>query len=174
LRVKTTRFGELKIEDGKVIEMPDGMAGFSERHFIILNPEKGGPFCWFQALENPDLAFVVVEPARFAPDYQVKLTREEYDKLQLEPGDETVLLTTVTMNPDPRLITINLQGPIVINPVRMTARQVVLEGNFPARRLLPERREPVAARVASAAQFPTIMPAVSSLSCTMNLALACA
>ena len=142
MKVITTRFGELELEDGKVIAMPEGMVGFSERRFIILNPENGGPFCWFQAVDNPDLAFVVVDPVRFFPEYRVKPTREECDKLQLEPGAETVLLCVATMAANPRQITINLQGPIVVNPDAMIAIQLVLDGNHATRQLLFAPREP--------------------------------
>lgn len=127
MKVQSSRFGELKIEESKVIEMPDGMVGFEERRFIILSPEDGGNFCWLQSIDNPDLAFVVVEPATFIADYGVKLTREEYDKLQLEKGEEIILLAVTTMAPDPMEISVNLQGPIVINPAKMRGKQIVLE-----------------------------------------------
>lgn len=126
MRIMTSRFGELEIDEDKTIEMPEGMVGFSENRFIILHPDKG-PFCWFQAVDNPDLAFVVVDPTQFVPDYRVKLTQDEYDKLKLASGDEIVLLSVVTMASDPRRITMNLQGPIVINPSGMIAKQIVLE-----------------------------------------------
>ncbi len=148
MNVTTTRFGELELEDDKVISIPDGMVGFSERRFFILNPENGGPFCWFQAVDNPALAFVVIDPARFFPEYQVKLSREEYDKLQLEPGDDTLLLCVVTMAADPRQITTNLQGPIVVNPASRIARQLVLEGNHATRQpLFPPRDTAVAGKI---------------------------
>jgi len=173
LKVTTRRFGRLEIEEGKVISMPEGMAGFRERRFIMLNPDMGGPFCWFQAIDNPDLAFVVVDPSPFAPGYQVKLTREEYDKLLLEEGDEIVIVTVVTMAPDPRQATVNLQGPVVINPARMTALQVVLEGNIPTRRLLfgPDR---AATEGDGERRIPGEMPRISSLSCGLNSVQACA
>jgi flagellar assembly factor FliW len=170
LRVSTTRFGELELEENKFISMPDGMVGFSERQFVILNPENGGPFCWFQALDNPGLSFVVVDPVRFFPDYQVKLTREEYDKLQLEPGDETILLCVATMAPDPRQITINLQGPIVVNPAGMLARQVVLDGNHAARQLLFAPREPAAAGKNRKVQSPHAVHGVATIYSAMGLA----
>ena len=172
MRVTTTRFGELELENGKVISMPDGMVGFNERQFFILNPGNGGPFSWFQALDNPGLAFVVVDPDQFFPEYQVKLTREEYDKLQLEPGDEMVLLCVATMAPDPRQITINLQGPIVVNPAKMIARQVVMDGNYASRHLLFAPREPATPGKAQKAQHPLAVPRVSALNSGMSPGLA--
>jgi flagellar assembly factor FliW len=173
VKVITTRFGEQEIEEDKIIVMPEGMAGFGERNFIILNPENGGPFCWFHATDNPDLAFVVVEPSQFVSGYQVRLTREEYDKLLLEEGGEIVILTVVTMAPDPRLITVNLQGPIVINPARMTALQVVLEGNYTTRCLLFNRESAMSENY-SARQKVSEMPRLSSLFSGLKPVRACA
>lgn len=175
MRVTTTRFGELELEDGKVISMPDGMVGFREQRFVILNPGKGGAFCWLQSVDNPALAFVVVDPVRFFPDYQVKLTREEYDKLQLEPSADMILLCVVTMAPDPRQITVNLQGPIVVNPGGMIARQLVLEGHHTTRHLLFPPPEPTLAGKIQPVTPSLAMSGFSSLySSNIGLALACA
>jgi flagellar assembly factor FliW len=166
LRITTTRFGELELEDDKLITMPDGMVGFSERRFIILNPVNGGPFSWFQALENPFLTFVVVDPTPFFPGYRVKLTREEYAKLQLEPGDEIVLLCVATMSRDPRQITVNLQGPIVLNPACMIARQVVLEGEHTTRQpLFAARDHAFGGKITMATLVPRFSPLYSAAAC---------
>lgn len=172
MKVTSARFGVLDIEEGKVIAMPDGMAGFNEQRFIILNPGKP-PFYWYQAVDNPDLAFVVVNPAQFVADYQVKLTREESDKLLLVPHDEALILAVVTMAADPRQITINLQGPIVINPARMTARQMVLDGNYTTRAPLFGRREPLPLRSAAAEEAQVALSMVSLLSSGRNFVMAC-
>jgi len=126
LHVKSTRFGELEIEDGKVIEMPDGILGFNEKRFVLLSAGKG-PFHWLQAVDNHDLAFVVVDPKTCVPDYEVKLTAEEYRKLGLEKKSETVVLTVVTLDKNPLNTTLNLMGPVILNPENMTALQIVLE-----------------------------------------------
>ncbi len=133
MKIDTTRFGELNIDDAKVIQLTDGMIGFPERQFILLHPDHGGPFCWLQATGNPALAFVVIDPSGFIPDYRVKLTGEENEALRLAPEDELLLLSVVTMSPVPSDITINLQGPIVLNPASMTGRQVVLDASYPSR-----------------------------------------
>jgi flagellar assembly factor FliW len=128
IRVVSTRFGELEIAADKVISMPGGMLGFNEKRYILLSSGTG-PFCWLQAVDNPDIAFVVVDPQTAVPDFEVKLTADEYSQLGLRDNGEIVVLTVVTMDRNPLDITINLLGPIVINPETMTAIQVVFEGN---------------------------------------------
>ena len=56
------------------------------------------------------------------------LTPDEYDRLKLDPESaEVILLAVTTMAREARNITINLQGPIVVNPEKMMAKQIVLE-----------------------------------------------
>jgi flagellar assembly factor FliW len=128
MQVQTTRFGEQEVDDGKVIQMPEGMLGFAEKRFILLTPPKLGPFCWFQAVDNPDLAFIVVDATRCVPDHTFALTREEARVLELDERSDLLFLLVVTMAPNPRDITVNLRGPIALNPDRMVARQIVFEG----------------------------------------------
>lgn len=174
MKIKTARFGELEIDEEKVIQMPDGMVGFRENRFMFLNPEKG-PFCWLQAVENPELAFVVVDPTLFVPEYRVKLTQDEYDRLKIEGGDEIVLLSVVTMARDPRQITMNLQGPIVINPSRMIAKQIVLESVQAAtRHPIFSKSTPVAESVSPDGLRPTALSLVSSLFHDLGMATVCA
>jgi flagellar assembly factor FliW len=128
VNVMTTRFGAVEIDDDRIIEMPDGMIGFAERRFILLSPDNIGRFFWFQSVDNPALAFVVTDPTAFVPGYEVTLTPDEYDRLKLDPESaEVILMAVTTISHEARNITINLQGPIVVNPVKMMAKQIVLE-----------------------------------------------
>ncbi len=72
IRIETLRFGELEIADSDIITMDDGLLGFPEYHRYVLasNPDQA-PFLWLQCVDEPDLAFVVVNPYLFFPGYQV-------------------------------------------------------------------------------------------------------
>lgn len=144
MKIATTRFGELDLDDSKIIVMPDGIVGFPEKRFTLLTPENHAPFCWFQSVDNPALAFVVLDARQAFPDYKVSLTPEEYEKLQLDERSEVVILLVVTLASDPSNITVNLQGPVVLNPDRMIAKQIILEGGkFPTRHpLFTSRPDP--------------------------------
>jgi len=136
MKVKSTRFGEQEIEESKIIRMPAGMMGFAEaKRFVLLTPPKGGPFLWLQAVDDPDLAFVVVDAKECAPGYSFSLTEEEFKSLELvDQQSEVIFLLVVTMAPNPYDITVNLQGPVVLNPELMLARQIVLDGaSYPTR-----------------------------------------
>lgn len=127
MNVMTIRFGEIEIDEARIIEIPDGIIGFEDRRFIIIAPDKYGQFFWLQSVDSPELAFVVTDPVLFAPNYEVNLTSEEYGRLKLDPDSEAIILAVVTMASDVMEITLNLQGPIVVNPEKMIAKQVVFE-----------------------------------------------
>jgi flagellar assembly factor FliW len=128
LLIQSTRFGELSVDGDKVVEILGGILGFSESRFVLLTPEKG-PFHWLQSVENPDLAFVVVDPRSSVSEYEVKLNRDEHSRLGLSEASEVVVFAVVTMHMNPLDITMNLLGPLVVNPVNMKALQVVMEGS---------------------------------------------
>jgi flagellar assembly factor FliW len=127
VNVMTLRFGEIEIDETRIIEMPDGIIGFEDRRFVIISPDRYGQFFWLQSLDNPDLAFVVTDPALFVQGYEVNLTPDECERIGLDPDSAAIVLAVVTIARDVMEITINLQGPIVVNPARMLAKQIVLE-----------------------------------------------
>jgi flagellar assembly factor FliW len=131
VNINTLRFGEIEIDESRIIEMPEGMLGFADRRFIILSPDNNGRFFWLQSLDSPELAFVVTDPVYFVPAYEVNLTSDEYDQIKLGPDSEAIILSVVTMAGGVTEMTLNLQGPIVVNPVNLLAKQVVLgEGKY--------------------------------------------
>ena len=135
MQVNTSRFGIQEVEESKIIVIPDGMLGFpAEKRYILLTPPKLGPFLWLQSVDNPNLAFVVVDAKEQLPDYSFSLNMEEYTFLGFGEQAEVIYLLVVTMAPDPYDITVNLQGPIVLNPERMLAKQIVLDsGSYTTR-----------------------------------------
>lgn len=140
MKILTTRFGELDIDQCKIITFDEGIIGFPDRRFILLTPAESAPFCWLQSLDNGAIAFVVVDPTEFFPDYSVRITLEEKEKLMLGDGGTLTMLVIVTPAQDPLQITCNLQGPLVVNPEAMKAKQIVLdEGGFSTRHILFSR-----------------------------------
>jgi len=139
MKINTSRFGEIDVEAQSVVEMPEGMLGFGEfKKFVLIQHNQGSPFLWYQAVEEPNLAFVIVDPFTFFPDYEVMLTREDLDALgAVELGDLAVF-TVVVIPENPEDMTANLRGPVLINVKNRIARQVVLndERYSPHQRIL--------------------------------------
>ena len=125
MRVMTRRFGELEVADNDIITFPRGILGFEEvRQYILL--EGSGPFGFLQAIEEPDLTFVVVDPRTIVPEYKIEVPRQGVEEIGIEDANEAVVLTIVTIPAEPRKMTINLQAPLLINSSNRLAKQVVL------------------------------------------------
>ena len=127
MKVETTRFGTIEVQEDAVMTLVDGLLGFSEcTRFTMFSDEIGEPFKWMQSLENPSLAFVVVDPALILPKYQFSLQRDKVAALEVEQADDLQVYVIVTMAANILDITVNLQGPVVINKRNRVGTQIVL------------------------------------------------
>ena len=75
MKIDTRNFGKIEIEEEKVISFPDGIPGFQdEKRFVIINnPDKENPFQWLQSVNNPNLAFVIINPFFIKPNYDLDI-----------------------------------------------------------------------------------------------------
>jgi len=127
MKIKTSRFGEIEVDEQSVVNMPEGMLGFSEfKKFVLIQQDQGSPFLWYQAVDEPGLAFVIVDPFTFFPDYEVLLSREDLDALGATELGSLAVFSVVVIPENPEDMTANLRGPVLINVEKKTARQVVL------------------------------------------------
>jgi flagellar assembly factor FliW len=128
MQIETTRFGTIEVKDGSIVRMPVGMLGFEQCcQFVLLEDRPGSALRWLQSVDDPAVAFIVINPFEFFPEYEVELTDEQADALGLDDPNESVTFTTVTVSREEGKVTANLLGPIVINSRTLQARQIVLE-----------------------------------------------
>ena len=126
--IKTTRFGEISISEESILNIPEGMLGFEScKHFVLLETQPDSPFKWLQSVDEPHLAFMVINPLDFFPDYDIDLPDDDADMLGLNCPMDAALLTTVTLDPDEGRATTNLLGPVAINSQNLRAKQIVLQ-----------------------------------------------
>lgn len=128
--IKTGRFGQLSVGDDEIIEIPNGIMGFPEyTKYCLVDPGDDTLILWFQSLENADIAFPVLEPKIFKPDYTVRLSGAELRELKLQNINQSAVFSILTIPHDVSQMTANLKAPIVINLKDQIARQVVLQEN---------------------------------------------
>jgi flagellar assembly factor FliW len=100
----------------------------------LIEPEGAYPLKFLQSVETREVSFVCVNPAAIKPDYEVPLGEEEAEALHLEAPADAMILTLVVIPEDPRLMTTNLAGPLVINVKSRIGFQIVLTSDkFPLR-----------------------------------------
>ncbi len=125
MRIESNRLGTVMIDDSSIITMPDGLLGFeSHQRFALIPADEVGAYSWLHSVDDPQLAFLVVAPDFFFPDYAPDLPENEAALLELSDESDAQLLCLITITDDD--ITANLMGPVVLNVGTQVARQVVL------------------------------------------------
>jgi flagellar assembly factor FliW len=126
VNIVTTRFGLIPASELDLIRIPEGLVGFRQftQYVQFPDPEVSG-LSWLQSVTAPELAFGLVAPPLAMPDYRIEL--RPGDRTALELDDERSALVYVILNrSEGGGLTVNLQGPLVFNPVRRLGRQLVL------------------------------------------------
>ncbi len=124
MKINTTRFGEIEIEENKIIVFPLGIPGFDDLKRYVLIDYKD-PIQWLHAVDDPSVAFIVVNPFIMFPDYSVDIRDEEQLFLDIKVPDDLLILSILTVVN--KSITANLKAPLVMNTVNLKAAQIILD-----------------------------------------------
>lgn len=125
LTFTSARFGEFTVPAETVIEIPSGIIGFpNSNRFVML--EHKPPFSWLHSIDDPNLAFVVVDGFEFGQQFDVKPPIGDTDT-DLKAEDEYAILIVVTVRPDPRLTTANLKAPVFVNMRNRKGVQTIID-----------------------------------------------
>ena len=126
-----------------LLALAEPLPGFPDHRHYVLVPALGsgdgaGLLYWLQSVEPDGPRFLAVPARAYFPDYAPALPRAVRCELALEAGEEATLYCLVTVPAgDAGAATANLRAPLVVNPARGSARQVVLpDAAHPIRRLL--------------------------------------
>ena len=67
--INTARFGEIEIEEEKIIMFSAGIPAFEEeQEFVIIPYDEESPFVFLQSLKTEELAFLMTSPFVFFPE----------------------------------------------------------------------------------------------------------
>ncbi|EOS29488.1 hypothetical protein C807_02874 [Lachnospiraceae bacterium 28-4] len=148
MTLQTKVFGEVTIEEEKIITFPGGIIGFPDlTQFTLLHDEDDGiaTIHWLQSLQEPGFAMPVMDPLFVKEDYNPEIEDELLKVLGEWKQDELLVLVTVSVPQELEKMTVNLKGPIIINGANRKACQVIVEGDvykvkFPIYDILQARK----------------------------------
>ena len=148
MRANTRLFGEIDIEQEKIIVLPDGIVGFPDmKNFTLLFDEEkkdNVTIMWFQSMDEPQFAMPVMLPQVVKEDYNPTINDSLLEPLGDLNPDNTYVLVTVTVPPQIEKMTVNLKAPIIINTDTKKAAQLIVEDDvpvkFPIYEILKERK----------------------------------
>ena len=135
MKCQSTRFGTFEVNDDTLLVFPSGILGFPDwTKYVMLDHDTDAPFKWLQCVEEPQLAFVILDPAIFKPDFQITITTDALIEIQKQDNDELSVVTILTIpSGDPSGVTANLRGPLVMNHRTRLCKQLVLAEDLPTR-----------------------------------------
>lgn len=127
--INTRHFGEIELKEEGVLQFDAGLPGFEQiKKFIIIDsPEEESPFKWLQSIDEPQLAFAIVNPFVFKEDYDFILSDETADKLEMSQEKDVAVYAIVVVPENLKDISMNLKAPIVINMKNRKAAQIILD-----------------------------------------------
>lgn len=132
MNITTKVFGEITIDDDKIIRFPSGIIGFPDltEFALVHDEEKGtGSIHWLQSLQEGAFAMPVMDPLLVMPEYNPEVDDELLKNIGEISEDELLVLVTVTVPSDLTKMTVNLKGPVIINAAEKKACQVIIEGD---------------------------------------------
>src|SRR4051812_49584324 len=129
--VRSAAISEVPAPTLPVIDFVAPVPGFPQhRQFLLVSRDNDGLLYELASVDDPELRFVVVPPAPFYPEYAPELAEESLDLLGISAAEVDGLLTllVVTVGSTPSQTTANLLAPILVDPVRLRALQLILAG----------------------------------------------
>ncbi|HOV39585.1 MAG TPA: flagellar assembly protein FliW [Spirochaetales bacterium] len=125
MQIRTKAYGPLEIDERQILQFPYGLIGFEQFKTFALLDAAQQPFYWLQSLDIPEIAFILINPLLFRPDYTPDVEKEDLEELELESPEDLLVFTIVTIPENQVRMTANLQGPILINRKRKIGRQSI-------------------------------------------------
>jgi flagellar assembly factor FliW len=125
--IHAINFGEIEISEDRVLHFKEGVPGFPNlRRFAMLEFEELKPFQYLQAVEDPPIALLVVNPFLIDPDYKFQLSKSDMEDIRATGTEEIAVYVVATIPDNPEEGTVNLMAPIVIHENQNCGKQVIL------------------------------------------------
>lgn len=129
MEIITKAMGKMDVPEDKIFEFPEGLYGFEDYKKFALLDSDYDPFLWLQSVDEPNLAFLIVDPFLICGDYETDIDDESLKKIDITKPEDIIIMTIVTIPATGTPITANFQGPLVINKSKKKCMQVILNDN---------------------------------------------
>lgn len=129
MKVNTKPYGLIDVDERQKILFPSGILGFENLQNYVLLDALQQPFYWLQSMDVQEIAFVLIDPTIFRPDYTPDVAASDLEEIELsgEEDENLLVFAIVTIPEDQKKMTANLQGPVIINRKTHTGRQCISE-----------------------------------------------
>ncbi len=135
MTIETRDFGKIDISEDGILTFELPILGFeAQKQFVILyDDELGDALGWLQSVDDKDVCFIIMDPHTVFDGYAPKIAPDILSKLKLAAQADAVFRSLVVVPAQTGIATVNLKSPLVINPAKKLAAQVVLDQDYPVR-----------------------------------------
>jgi len=130
---KTKYFGEVDLDENKVLNFDEGILGFEDyKRWTILydvEDERESTINWLQSLDEAQVAIPIINPFNVVGDYNPTVNDDYLEVLGDFNDDDLIVMNTLTVPADVKQTTCNLRAPFIINAKNNKGVQVVVEGD---------------------------------------------
>lgn len=127
--LETKHFGEIEIIEENVLSFDSGLPGFEniKKYIVIDNPDEQSIFKWLQSVDDPQLAFAVINPFQIRADYDFEISDEDATDLGIENNKDILVYSILVVPDDLTKVSMNLKAPVIINARNRKGAQIVLD-----------------------------------------------
>ena len=120
MQIKSKLFGDIEIQDDKIITFEKGLMGFEElkKYALVFDSDKPTPnkIMWLQSAEISDLAFPVIDPTIIIGEYNPVVEDEWLAPIgEYDTEEDLLVLSILTVPSDISKMTANVKAPLIIN-----------------------------------------------------------
>lgn len=132
MKIATKHFGEVDIDDSRIIEFEDGIFGFEdEKRFVVFTEEEESStgLCWLQSISDETLAMPLINPIFWFPTYSPEVADEMIEKIGELSEEDLNVFSVVVIADSIETMTTNLKAPILVNIKTKKGIQVIAEND---------------------------------------------
>ena len=109
MKIETTRFGSQDVEQETILHFPNGLLAHNKedkshlKDFKLFHKEnadsEGGQNAivfWLQAVDDPETAYEIIDPALLNFYYDIALPDEDYELLESQSPEEIVMMLMIS------------------------------------------------------------------------------
>lgn len=129
MNITTKLFGEIEVDESKMIVFTSGIIGFPDLtdFLLIHDSESSGGIKWLQSVQEPAFAMPVIDPLSVMESYNPNVEDEFIKPLNIKDESDMLVLVTITVPKDITQMTVNLRAPIIICGSSRKANQIIVD-----------------------------------------------
>ena len=118
------------VDEEEILYFPNGIIGFENlKKFVLVNTITYKPFSFLVSLDQEDFSIPVVNPFMLIDEYQKNIPAEFSNELE-EYNNGFHVFCVVNLKGENGGPTLNLKGPIIIDHLKKTGKQVILTADI--------------------------------------------